>query len=59
MTLDPRVEDNAKKIKQLKEAILALADSLDGIAWRVSSEEERKGIQIASEIRVMLKEKQK
>jgi len=59
-TLDPRVQDNAENIKQLKEAVLALAAYLDGVVWRVTTEEEKKaGTDILSEIREKLEEKQK
>lgn len=51
--LDPRVLDNAKEIKKLKEAILRLAAVLDGIAWRASSEEERRGLDVGAEIRAI------
>lgn len=53
--LDPRVEDNAKKIRKIREAILLLADSLDGVAWRVATPKEKTmGINIADEIHKVL-----
>lgn len=52
--LDPRTEDNAEKIKALKEAILVLANYLDSVVWRTSSEPERTGINIHAEIRKIL-----
>lgn len=52
--LDPRVQDNAEEIKKLKEAILHLAAVIDGVAWRTSSEEERRGLDIRAEIRTTL-----
>jgi hypothetical protein len=39
--LDPRVEDNAKKVKKLEEAIIALANHVEGITWRVATSEEK------------------
>ena len=56
--LDPRIEDNAKKIKENKEAILHLATILDGIAWRTSTHEERAGLNILAEIRAILEKSQ-
>ena len=53
--LDPRIESNAEEIKKIKDAIIILANNLDGIAWRVSTEEERRaGIAIAEKIRKLL-----
>ena len=53
--LDPRVEDNAKKIKAIEEILLILAGNLDGVAWRIASEEERRvGIEISETIRKRL-----
>ena len=55
--LDPRIEDNAKKINKLKKAILILTGNVDGIAWRVSSEEERKaGMDIYNKIKELLED---
>lgn len=54
---DPRVEDNAESIKKIKQAILDLAANLDGLAWRASSEEERKaGIEIYKHVKETLGE---
>jgi len=53
--LDPRVQDNAEKIKKLEEALLRLAAVVDGVAWRTSSPEERAGFDIRAEIRAILK----
>jgi len=53
--LDPRIEDNIERIKELKEAVKRLADYVDSLAWRVGSPEERDaGITIAGEIRKLL-----
>ena len=60
--LDPRVQDNAEKIKalqskikKLETAVWILTNNLDGITWRVSSEEERRaGIGIADKIEKLL-----
>lgn len=52
--LDPRIESNAEEIKKIKEAIMSLAAIVDGIAWRTSSEEERKGINVVAEIKEKL-----
>ena len=58
--LDPRVETNAEEIKKIKEAILILVGNLDGIAWRVSTDEERKaGIEIYDKIQKLLCDKGK
>lgn len=61
---DPRVQDNAEEIKKLKKAILILAGSLDGVIWRVSTEEERKaeirtGRDISKEIQELLEDQRK
>lgn len=59
MTLDPRIESNAGEIKKIKEAILRLVAIVDGIAWRGSSDEERKaGINVVEEIRGILEKKE-
>jgi len=57
--LDPRVEANAEEIKKLKKAILILAGNLDGVSWRVSTEEERKaGVEIYDRIQKTLTRKE-
>ena len=40
----------------VKEAVLRLAEIVEGIAWRVSSEEERKNLYIVPEIRKILED---
>jgi len=50
MVLDPRIDDNAEKIKQLEKAIRILARILDGVAFRVSSDEEKAGIDVLDRI---------
>lgn len=42
-------------LEPLEQAVLRLAELLDGIAWRVATEEERKaGVKILEEIREIL-----
>lgn len=49
--LDPRIEYLAEQIENLKKAILVLAGNLDGVTWRVSSNEERNaGVEIYEKI---------
>lgn len=40
-TLDPRIEDLFEEIKKIKKAISVLAMNIDGITWRVATDEER------------------
>ena len=57
--LDPRIESLAERIKNLEEAISVLAALVDGVAWRVSSEEERRaGIEIHNRIKKILSAKE-
>jgi len=57
--LDPRVEANAEEIKKIKKVILILAGNLDGVAWRVSTDEEKKaGIEIYDRIQKTLTKKE-
>ena len=53
--LDPRIEDLFQQIDKIKKAILILAGNLDGVLWRVSTEQERKTpLEISERIREML-----
>lgn len=56
--LDPRIDELAKEIERFKKAILAIADYLEGIAWRVSTQEERDaGIMIHDKIKEIIEGK--
>lgn len=53
--VDPRIEHIAKKVDALTEAILVLANYIDGLAWRAATPEERDAsITIHAEIRKIL-----
>ena len=56
--LDPRIKSNAEEIQKIKKAILILAGNLDGVAWRVSTDEERRaGIEIYDKIQELILKK--
>lgn len=55
--LDPRVQDNAEKIKKLEKALLDLAKTVEGLAYRTASYEERKSLDIPGQIKRILEEK--
>lgn len=55
--LDPRIDDLFEEVKKLKEAIMAIANTLQCVAYRVSSDEEKKGLDIPKEIRGILEKK--
>lgn len=53
--LDPRIENLFKEIEKLKLAMLVLAGNLDGVSWRVATEEERRaGVEIYGKIREII-----
>jgi len=57
--LDPRIDGNAEEIKKIKKVILILAGNLDGVAWRVATDEEKKaGIEIYDRIQKTLTKKE-
>ena len=58
--LDPRIEDAFKEIEAIKKAILILASNLDGVTWRVSTDEEREaGIDLFERINGIVAQKNK
>ena len=57
--LDPRIEALSEEIEKVKKALLILAGNLEGVAWRVSSTEERNaGIEISNKIRKIISEEE-
>lgn len=52
---DPRIDDLYKEIIKIKKAMKNLAAIVDAMAWRISTNEERKRITILDDLKKELK----